>query len=233
MRAVRDRRSPWICSALPLLWACAGTAPHRGSEGARVTPSVPLASQILIPHEAARGVVHVHALGIARLTAGDRHDVPTLQVRLTVGNDGDDAPWVVDTRAQRIAIPGEGESSPLFVNGDRDSLPVVRVGRHEQRVFDLYFPLPATVRDLRDLGRIELTWQVRTADQTVTEERALADLALGTAPGTAGVRPYWWLDPSAAATDYVHNEPIHVPYPSQVTIARPADAPIAPRPGRG
>jgi hypothetical protein len=190
-----------MCTVLALHVGCAGAAPHHAAESAPVTARDALATQIRIPRADPRGEVRVRALDVAQLSVGARQGVPALRVRITVANHGDDTPWVIDTREQQIAIAGGDATAPLLVSGDRDSLPVVRIDRREQRVLDLYFPLPTTVHEARELGHLGLRWQVRAAGRAVTEQTALGlpDIDAADAQPT-GAGPYWWSDPSAAAT---------------------------------
>ena len=75
--------------------------------------------------------------------------------------------FVLDTTQQLVEIPGEGRSAPMYVNADVRTMPNLTIARHERRIVDLYYPLPATIRGDAQLPRFELLWQVDTASRTV------------------------------------------------------------------
>jgi hypothetical protein len=152
-----------------------------------------------IPPERPQGEVRVAAFGIAELEHGQGQRVRMLHVRLVVQNDGDNRPWVVDTREQLIVIADVGWNRPAFVNSDLDSLPLVQVARRTRRVLDLYYPLPSNVQDEGQLPGFDITWEVRTAARRVAGRASFERLALEyyypDVSFYAGWGSYWWYDP--------------------------------------
>lgn len=160
----------YVLTAVGIL-ACGGPSyvytPESPNEVAAGLP----ASRTPIPQERPQGAVEVTSYGITKLQQGDAR-IPALHVRMVVTNDGDDTPWRLDTRQQLVDIPGEGHTPPMYVNGDVSTMPTVAIPRRERRVLDLYYPLPATVRDDAHLPRFELLWQVQTQARTVASRAA-------------------------------------------------------------
>ena len=173
------------------------------------------ASRTPIPQEAPQGAVEVATYGIAHLRQDDA-SVPALHVRMIVSNDGDAAPWQVDTRDQYVSIAGEGRSRAIYVNSDVQTLPIVQIAQHERHVFDLYFPLPATVRGASQLPRFDVQWQVATDSRVVASSTAFDRMAEEPASGYAYVEPGWpywgygpygWYDPLYPQVVFVHSRP--------------------------
>src|SRR5262249_49916849 len=138
-------------------------------------------------------------------------------VRAIVTNDGDDAPWTMDTTQQLVEIPGEGQSRPIFVNADVGTLPQVTIARHERRVLDLYYALPDNMGKASQLPRFERLLQVHTPERTVASRTAFeredrqpdTDVVYANAgwPLWAGWGPYWWYDPFYPRVVFVHAHP--------------------------
>jgi hypothetical protein len=193
---------------------CAGQNYAYPPEAANaLSPAGPPAARTQIPLERPRGSVEVASYGITDLRS-DGIKIPVLQVRMTVRNDSDDGPWLIDTRRQLAQIPGEGRSAPMYVNGDARSLREVPIGRGQRRVIDLYYPLPATIRGDAQLRRFDVLWQVETSERTVAShdtfdrievepEEESADLYQPW-PLWSGYGPNWWYDPFYPGTAYIH-----------------------------
>src|SRR3954470_167167 len=75
------------------------------------------AARTAIPPERPQGAIEVVSYGVTTLRQSNA-EAPALHVRAIVTNDGDSAPWQIDTTKQMLAIPGEGQSRAMFVNSD-------------------------------------------------------------------------------------------------------------------
>lgn len=207
-----------------------------GGGTAAVTPEPPLSpdgiptAKYPVPPEAPRGDVRGAAVGVARLDVHGARDLDVVHVRLTVTNRRDELPWVIDTREQLLEIAGEGRSRPVFVNSDRDAMPIVQVPMLQQRVLDLYYPLPPTL-DPDELGEVTLAWQVRTGERLVTQRTTFArapggddddelDAAIPPTGLHAGWGPFWWHDPYYARRAFRHHRKIVVQTPPRVVVAQ-------------
>jgi hypothetical protein len=199
---------------------CAGTSDYvYQPDTANATAAGLPAARTPIPQEAPQGAIEVVSYGVTKLQR-EGATIPAVHVRAIVTNDGDDAPWTMDTTQQLVEIPGEGRSQPIFVNADVATLPSVTIARHERRVLDLYYALPDTVRGESRLPRFELLWQVNTAARTVASrtsfervDRAPDGVAYETAtpwPLWAGWGPYWWYDPFYPRVVFVHAHPVRL-----------------------
>ncbi|MCE9576122.1 MAG: hypothetical protein K8W52_23430 [Deltaproteobacteria bacterium] len=171
-----------------------------------------------IPPGAPAGTVAVTSFGITELTPDTAGPVTALHVRLAIANDGDTAPWTAITSDQLIEIAGEGRSRPILVNTDATALPDVTIAPRERRVLDLYYPLPADLRDEDALAGFDVLWQVTTPARPVAgrvhfarvtvEEPAHGDVVLWTGWG-----PTWWYEPAYPGLVFHHHHPIVIRHP--------------------
>lgn len=110
------------------------------------------------------GAVKVASNGIVSLRVSG-NVVPAIHVRMLV-DDADGRTFDVDTGEAHVRIPGGGGSSAMFVEtGIRG--PTIAVGPGEERVIDLYFPLPRGVFDNGLLPSFDFMWSMRTPSQTL------------------------------------------------------------------
>jgi hypothetical protein len=215
---------------LVLIAGCgAGTSYVYAPEGAKLETGS-LSTEFKIPPEEPKGDVRVQSNGITEIEAGGRK-IPVVQIRLTVANNSDTTPWTVDTREQLLDIPRAGRATPMFANTDRGTGPVLTVPRLDQRIIDLYFPLPTGVHDAKDLENFDLLWQVHTGPRLVAERTSFDRISIEPEVTTdlyAGWGPYWWYDPYYPSYSYLYSRP----YYSRPYIRSPNHI-IVTRPGRG
>src|SRR6185503_10620101 len=104
--------------------------------------------------------------------------VSALRVRLTLTNRSN-ATWTLDTREQKVDLPGYGTSVAAFTSTDPGSSPpsiVVQPGG--QRVVDLFFPVPAQLQTGGQMPqKFDVLWRVQTAAGTI-EQRTTIDEGL-------------------------------------------------------
>jgi hypothetical protein len=178
--------------------ACAETPDYfYAPEQATLTRGHLLASSTKIPTEEPRGSVEVASAGISDMTPQPGEKVRALHVRMFVDNDDDPGTWTIDLRQQFLDISGAGESAPMFARADRQTAPLVTVGRRERRTIDLYFPLPATVHDAGDLPAFDFLWQVTTPARPITgrthiQRQEQVDYDYYNDAWLPGWGPYWW-----------------------------------------
>jgi len=223
---LRHRRIHVAAIAIAFAAACGGTNYVYVPEGANTVDNGRPVTRISITHEQPRGEVRVESRGITRLDGRTDRAIDVIHLRMVVGNDSDDAPWMVDTREQLIEIPGEGRSAPIFANSDRESMPIVEVPRREKRIVDLFYPLPSTVKDEDDLKGFELLWQVNTGERVVAQRTPFGRQSTEPPPeytGSlyAGWGPYWWYDPYYSSHVFIHHRPIVVHDRGPVIVTRP------------
>jgi hypothetical protein len=148
-----------------------------------------------IPPEAPQGTIAISSQG---LTRGQRGEL-ALHVRLVVSNEGDDQPWSVDVREQMVEVANVGRSQPQFANAGIQSLPTLSVARREQRVLDLYYPVPPGVEEADDLPGFDVLWQVDTGARAISGRAHIMRREVVDPPSTtiyaSGWGPYWWYDP--------------------------------------
>lgn len=214
--------------AIAGLLGCAGNSQYvYQPDTANATAAGMPAMRTPIPQEAPQGAIAVTSYGVTDLHR-DNQTIPALHVRAIITNDGDDAPWTLDTSQQMVEIPGEGRSRAIFVNADVGTLPSVAIARHDRRVLDFYFPLPDTVRGARDLPRFDLLWQVDTSKRVVASRTSFErmdrepDVAYETTvwPYWAGFGPYWWYDPFYPRAVFLHARPYHFDGNGPVVVGR-------------
>ena len=187
-----------------------------------------------IPPEAPRGDVRVATFGLADLTPvdGKGDDVRALHVRMVISNDSD-ASWTIDTREQRTALPGDGETRPAYARSDDGSPPVIEIPPHGQRSVDLFFPLPSSMAKESKLPSFDTIWTVRAGAQLITQRTPFERLDVTPVYQTTPYHSAWygWGPPYYYDPYY---GPIFVDRPIVVRPARPPRPPpsTAPPPRR-
>ncbi len=198
------------------------------------------AAHYAIPTDRPTGDVRVGSFGLTAVQP--RSGGPTTNVahvRLIVANNSDEIPWTIDTREAVMVIAGEGNSRPAFVNTDAGTPPVLQIARGEQRMIDLYYPLPSGKALEETVPAFDVTWRVQTATADVVQrtpfERERVDrdyefagsynspygyygyygyydyggFGLGSGLGFA---PYWWYDAHYPRFGFYHHPAIVVGY---------------------
>ena len=179
------------------------------------------ASRIDIPPEQPNGSVQITSGGIAQVKPDAGGKVDVIHVRMVVSNDNDPTPWTVDTSQQILEIPKLGRSAPLFANSDARTMPKIVVARGERHVIDLYYPVPANMKESK-LPEFDVVWNVVTgtrpiASRTVFDRAELQyaydDSYWGYPYGYgyyAGWGPFWYSDPFFGGVAFVNTVPVHV-----------------------
>ncbi len=159
-----------------------------------------------VPPQAPHGQVRVATLGIATLEprGEDGHRVRTMHVRMIVDNDGDVAPWQVDTREQLGTLPRYGQSRAAFVASSEGRPPLVTVAPGASATLDLYYPLPADMQHAAEIPEFQVLWRVQTPEGAVAERTRFERLRLEPPPAYYAYGPGWgpgwgtgwgWYDP--------------------------------------
>lgn len=145
-----------------------------------------------IPPEAPRGDLRVATFGFADLRPVEREgeNVRALHVRMVVSNDSD-APWSVDTREQRVELPGNGESRPAYARSDDAAPPVIEIPPGTQRSIDLFFPLPRSMQEASELPAFDTIWTVHTGTQAITQRTPFERIEVTPVYETTPYRPGW------------------------------------------
>jgi hypothetical protein len=195
------------------------------------------ASDVAIPPESPRGDVRVATFGISDIEpqgAPEGGRVRALHLRMIVANN-DQRPWTVDTREQRLALEGRGESRAAYASADAGTPPpLVTVPAGGKRTIDLFFPLPADMEKASELPQFDAIWTVHSDARPVTERIPFERLQVEPPSAYAydwgywGAPPYWY-DPSYpyGAWVGVALPPVYVERP--VVIHRP---PVSAPPAR-
>ncbi len=113
---------------------------------------------------AENGAVKVSSRGIAEVRVSG-NVLPALHVRMLV-DDPDGRTLKVNTGDVQVRVPGGYGSGPMFVESGLRG-PTIVVGPGEERVIDLYFPLPRGVVTNDYLPRFDVLWSLRTPEGTV------------------------------------------------------------------
>jgi hypothetical protein len=208
---------------LVILGGCVATTPryvYQPAMQATAQASGYPAAHYTIPPVDPTGDVRVASFGFTEVQAqGGGPSTSVMHVRMIVANNRDDSPWTIDTREIVATVAGEGGSRPAFVNTDAGAPPIVQVSRGEQRIIDLYYPLPEVMSTEDRLPSFDVRWQVQTSGGAIAQrtpferepvEAAYAYGAPGYYPGAypyaygygyydvgfaLGYGPHWWYDP--------------------------------------
>ena len=171
---------------------------------------------VAVPPEAPHGYVELESFGVTELRPrGTDVVIGALHVRVAVTNDEDDAAWTFRPTDQLVELPGEGTSRAIYVNTDQAEGASLAIGRRDHRVFDLYYPLPATIARADQVPWFELHWQVATPARLVASTTRFEPLAAPPAaipPAAippvifyAGWGPHWWFDPTYPGIVFRHH----------------------------
>jgi hypothetical protein len=140
--------------------------------------------------------VRIATFGIADV-GNDERDTHAIHIRMIVANNGDQ-PWTVDTREQRLTLPGEGESRAAYASADQGTPPLVEIPAGQSRTIDLFYPLPADRDRAGELPAFDTVWSVHAGDRAVTERTPFERLAVrypaddDVYGGYAWGPPYWY-----------------------------------------
>jgi hypothetical protein len=192
-------------------------------EGATVARGGVPAQISKVPPEEPQGEVVVASQGLVHLRGSDGRRFVALNVRMIVDNEGNDVPWLVDTREQLVEISGLGRSRPLFSNADVSGLPIVAVPRRTKHTIDFYFPAPASSPG--QLPAFDFLWQVVTPKRTVSERDHFRRMEIEPLYAYNSYYwnawgPYWWYDPLWPSIVYVHEQPVVVRAGPEVQLYR-------------
>jgi hypothetical protein len=208
---------------LGLAAACgSGTKYIYAPEGANLSEGS-LTSELQIPPEQPRGEVKVQSGGITELNT-DGQKTPVMHVRLTVANNSDQNPWTVDTREQLLDIRGRGRAAPIVINTDRDRGPLIQIPRLDQRIIDLYYPLPPDVEKPDQLADFDLIWQVRTGPRLVAQRTSFGRVSIEPEVDPtlyAGWGSYWWYDPFYPSYMGGYYSRPYIRSPNHIIVTRP------------
>jgi len=209
-------------AALAVLCACASTYVYNPEENATATIRGRTAAYYQIPPAAPRGDVRIASFGIAEIVppgASAGEVARAIHLRLVVANNSDQ-PWSVDTREQRIAIPGQGESVPAYGTADANG-PLVEIPPSGKRRIDLFFPLPRGMQHAGKIPSFDALWEVALRDGVVKERTTFERLQIEptqddyVAPGGGYYgwgQPFGWYNPMFPGLSFPDAYALPAPY---------------------
>lgn len=169
------------------------------AEQATATMNGRLAARYEIPPGAPRGDVRVASFGVVDIVEQDEREIPALHVRFAISNDAGAGPWTVDTRRIQADLRGFGDAGVPMVSADAAGLPVITIAPGQQRVLDLFYPLPREMEGEDDLPAFDLVWRVHTEAGIVTErtpfERIDVEEREPAYHTTGWYGSFWWYQP--------------------------------------
>jgi hypothetical protein len=121
--------------------------------------------------EKPEGEVRILSYGVTDLGKyRDLPDIRTMHVRMTIKNQ-QTKNWSLIAGDQILILPREGRSRPAYANTDVDQkkLPEVIVKPGEQRVVDLYYPLPQGMKKAEEIPNFQFQWDLVTPRQKIVE----------------------------------------------------------------
>jgi hypothetical protein len=191
-------RPLWTFAAALALSACSEEYVYRPAVNPSATVAGSLAAYYEIPPEAPRGSVRIASLGFSRLEVEGGKTLRAIHLRMVVANN-DTTPWTVDTREQRIDLPGHGMSRAAFVGTHGVTPPFVSVPTGGKRTVDLFYPLPQGLDDASHIPEFDVVWSVVTGARAVSERTPFDRLRVEPAAAYGyDWGPYWgwgWYDP--------------------------------------
>lgn len=193
MRALR-----WLLLALAAAFAACGGGPYAYVPAVNTSATVAgrPASYYAIPPEAPRGDLRVATFGFADVSPASDSSVRlrAIHIRMIVANNAQQ-PWAVDTREQRLSLPGSGESRPAYATSDAGTPPLVAIPPGQARTLDLFYPLPARYQDAEHLPAFDVISSVRTNVGPIAERTPFERLEIEPAYYDGYYGPYAWGPP--------------------------------------
>jgi hypothetical protein len=189
------------------LAACGSTmSPETVVEPSQPLPSrAPMfpVSRYVIPEDKPEGKIRITSFGVVPLepTGGGKAS-NALHVRIVLANEEGLKPWKVDTRELRLSLPGEGESRPAFVNTDAGTPPIILVPPGAERTLDLFYPLPAEVKDDEEVDEFTIRWAVTTGSGLIVRRTPFED-----EPAMGGPEPYSYRSVETSEPVYYESYP--------------------------
>ena len=190
------RPIPLLIAAVALC-ACSEEYVYRPAVNPSATVAGHVAAYYEIPPEAPRGSVRLAALGFSDLEPRGGAAVRAVHLRMVVANNSPTGPWTIDTREQRIDLPGHGTSRPAYVGTRGIAPPVVTIAPGQKQIIDLFYPLPVDLGGASQLPEFDVLWSVDTPERVVTERTPFDCLRVEPAYAYDW-GPYWgwgWYDP--------------------------------------
>lgn len=189
------------CGAIAALAGCVDQAyVYSPAEQATATMNGRLAARYQIPPGSPRGDVRIASFGVVDLEQpGEQREIPSLHVRMAISNDAGAGPWTVDTRRIQADLRGFGDAGVPMVSSDAAGLPSVTIAPGQQRILDLFYPLPRDMEGEDDLPAFDLVWRVHTDAGLVTErtpfERIDVEPQQPAYFTTSWYGSFWWYNP--------------------------------------
>ena len=202
MRAHAPRHAATLLALAVTAVACAPAYVYLPTEQVTAVVDGQPAARYPIPPEAPTGDVRLHSFGVVDLGDEGGGQVPTLHLRFWISHDIGTQPWVMDTRTVRLELRRGGESRPTLVAAGRDeALPRVEIPPGQQRVVEMFFPLPAGLDEEDALPAFDVIWQVQTEARVVGERTPFERVRVEAPPPpptwgfSYGYGYGWWYDP--------------------------------------
>ena len=162
-------------------FGCGGSTRYVLSPTDQVTERVAgrPASRYSVPPEAPRGSVTVTSFGVVEVAPQPGADrVPALDVRFVVTNDDDTSARQMDTRSERLSLPGLPELQSAFVSAGVPGSPTVVVPPGQARTMDFFYTLPEQMETTADIPGCDVTWAVKTPSRVVAGRTPFERVAL-------------------------------------------------------
>jgi hypothetical protein len=193
------RRSA-VVSLVTFAFGCAETSAYlyRPAEHGNALVNGYPAAYYAIPPDAPKGDVRLASFGVTEVGHEEGPDLPSLHVRLIISNNAGERAWTIDTRDVRIAERGLSPRGPAFVNTGSADVPGGHIPPGQERVIDLFYPLPPGEEDPEDVPAFDVLWKVQTdagvfAQRTPFERLRIERVA--PIEWRMGYAAYWWYDP--------------------------------------
>lgn len=221
-------RAPTIAGLFLLAAACTGNDAVYTPAGASVWNDGYPAAVTAFPPGSPTGTVELASFGLVELAPTEVPPMLTLHVRLAVANISSERPWNVNIPGATVRLGGGDAAHPLLVNGDLTTLPIALIGRGEARTLDLYFPLPAGIREEEDLADLDVRVSIAAPARTTVAQARFTRREPTEVPGprpesarVAGWGNRWWADPGYAWPTFHRRSGVIAPKaPDQAVVTR-------------
>jgi hypothetical protein len=168
-----------------------------------------------VPPDDPHGQVTIAAVGMT--PPSDPQGGGLLHLRMAVDNQSPDELWSVNPSAQELQLAGAA-GERLRPTGASNRPLAIAPG--QRRSIDLYYSLPASLRDERRLGGFDLEWRLTSPRGTYTERTVFARTSVASSGQAVEL-------PGAPGTTVTPGIPNTVPSPVPPSLP-PPDAPSTP-----
>lgn len=163
--------SPIVCTLFFL--GCSTTQYYFApKEPTPLTPRAYLGATFAIPEGQMKGFLRIFPTGVEKVNGKW-----VLPVRYYLENT-DTTPWRVDVSHQKVKFPDLPLEVTATISNGRFQTPIMEIPKGQDRVWDIFFAVPDSIRKSTDLAEFSISWEVIAQPAPVTGTTAFVPAIL-------------------------------------------------------